>query len=101
MKTLMIGTPIRRLNHLEYPAFEKMNQNGMMIKTTRIRQMTSPYIGIISDMEFLLRMDASPRFHTCLSSECQSITYCVRSFKLWVLLAGKSALRDGVVSLAG
>ncbi len=101
MKTLMIGTPIRRLNHLEYPAFEKMNQNGMMIKTTRIRQMTSPYIGIISDMEFLLRMDASPRFHTCLSSECRSITYCVRRVKLWVLLAGKSALRDGVVSLAG
>ena len=61
MTTLMIGTTIRRLNHLEYPAFEKMNQNGMMIKTTRIRQMTSPYIGIISDMEFLLRVDASPR----------------------------------------
>ncbi len=56
MTTLMIGTTIRRLNHLEYPAFEKMNQNGMMIRTTRIRQMTSPYIdiGIIFDMEFLL-----------------------------------------------
>ena len=56
MTTLMIGTTIRRLNHLGYPAFEKMNQNGMMIKTTKIRQMISPYIGIISDMAFLLRI---------------------------------------------
>ena len=53
---LTIGTAIRRLNHLGYPAFEKMNQNGMMIKTTKIRQMISPYIGIISDMAFLPRM---------------------------------------------
>ncbi len=56
MTTLTIGTTIRRLNHLEYPAFEKMNQNGMTIKTTKIRQMISPYIGIISDMAFILRM---------------------------------------------
>ena len=53
---LTTGTAIRRLNHLGYPAFEKMNQNGMMIKTTKIRQMISPYIGIISDMAFLPRM---------------------------------------------
>ena len=33
---LTIGTNIRRLNHLEYPAFEKMNQNGRMIRTAMI-----------------------------------------------------------------
>ncbi len=60
---LTIGTTISRLNHLEYPAFEKMNQNGRMNKTTKINHMISPkgpiYIGmsvIVSCMKFLLRM---------------------------------------------
>ncbi len=61
MATLTNGTTIRRLNHLEYPAFEKMNQKGRMIKTERIKQMIKPkgpiYIGmcrIMSGMEFPL-----------------------------------------------
>ena len=59
---LTIGTTIRRLNHLEYPAFEKMNQNGRMIKTTIIKLMISPKgpigidISLIICMEYLLRM---------------------------------------------
>ncbi len=60
---LTIGTTISRLNHLEYPAFEKMNQNGRMIKTTIIKHMISPkgpicsgMSLIISCMEFLLRI---------------------------------------------
>ena len=47
---LTIGTTISRLNHLEYPAFEKMNQNGKTIKMTMITHMIG--IGAIS-MEFL------------------------------------------------
>ena len=39
---LTSGTTMRRLNHLEYPAFEKMNQKGRMIKTAKIKQMTNP-----------------------------------------------------------
>ena len=61
---LTIGTTMSRLNHLEYPAFEKMNQNGKAIKTTIItHHMISPkgpiFIGmlpIISCMEILLRI---------------------------------------------
>jgi hypothetical protein len=51
---LTIGTTIRRLNHFEYPAFEKMNQNGRMIKMTMINHMIGP-IGPIC-MEYLLGM---------------------------------------------
>lgn len=39
---LTIGTTINRPNHLEYPAFKKMNQNGKTIKTTIINHMTAP-----------------------------------------------------------
>jgi len=39
---LAIGTTIRRLNHLEYPAFEKMNQNGRMITAAKNNHMISP-----------------------------------------------------------
>ena len=60
---LMIGTTISRLNHPEYPAFEKMNQNGRMITTAIINHINRPkdpiYIGmslIISCMEYPLRI---------------------------------------------
>ena len=57
---LTIGNAISRLNHLEYPAFEKMNQNG---RTTRINHKISPKgpidMGmslVIFCMKFLLRI---------------------------------------------
>jgi len=60
---LTSGITMRRLNHLENPAFEKINQNGMMIKTAIIRQKIGPpdpiAIGmllIISCMKFLLKI---------------------------------------------
>ncbi len=72
MTTLTIGTTIRRLNHLGYPAFEKMNQNGMMIKTTTIRQMISPYIGIISDMARTTAGYMHARSLVCGGGPCRS-----------------------------
>ncbi len=63
MATLTIGTSIKRLNHLEYPAFVKMNQNGMTIKAANINIIISPeapmYIGmppIVSGIAFSFRM---------------------------------------------
>ncbi len=50
---LTIGTTISRLNQLECPAFEKMNQNGRTTKMAMITHM----IGIDHiSMEFLLFM---------------------------------------------
>ncbi len=40
--TLTIGTAIKRLNHPEYPALVKMNQNGMTISATNINIMIGP-----------------------------------------------------------
>ncbi len=63
MITLAIGTSIRRLNHLEYPAFVKMNQNGMTTKAANISIIIAPeapmYIGmspIVSGIAFSFRM---------------------------------------------
>ena len=39
MMTLMPGIAIRRLSHLEYPAFEKMTQNGTTITTAKTSHM--------------------------------------------------------------
>ncbi len=60
---LMIGTTMSRLNHLEYPAFEKMNQNGRMITAIIINHINRPkdpificMLLVISSMEFPLRI---------------------------------------------
>ena len=59
---LMTGTTISKLNHLECPALEKINQNGRMTKTTITNPIINPkgpiYIGISLieyRMNFLLK----------------------------------------------
>ena len=83
MITLTIGISIRRLNHLEYPAFVKMSQNGMTHKAANINIIIAPeapmYIGmspIVSGIVFSFRMVCS------LPSEIRhsqvSLTYALR-----------------------
>ncbi len=53
---LTIGITIRRLNHSEYPVFEKMNQNGRMIKTIINNIVIIRGLSLIICMENLLKM---------------------------------------------
>jgi hypothetical protein len=51
---LTIGTTISKLSHLECPAFEKINQNGRMIKIAIIKNMISPENPICIGMSFIV-----------------------------------------------
>jgi len=64
--TLTSGISMSRLNHLENPAFEKMNQNGRTIKNAIITQKIGPTAPIFIGMLHIVSCMKSPLKMVCL-----------------------------------